>query len=190
MKKYIVISQMICLLFLLLFIIGLLLPSGYVLRIFGIINTLHIFIIFIFLEFLSLFLYFIIKRRYKKLLWNTLFLPVLFVLFIFIGLDSPNNTYKLTLENFDRELLIENKSVLLSGSSKIYQVENCLIAKFVYDAGGDDGHCPLEDRDNYEIIYYENGIEIIYDFGNGGDDLVHLYFIFNNGNLEKVNSLD
>jgi len=190
MKKYIVISQIVCLLFLLLFIIGLLLPSGYVLRIFGIINTLHIFITFVFLEFLSFFLYFFVKRSCKKLLWNTLFLPILLVLFLFIVIDSPDNNYKLTLENFDRELLIENKSILLSGSSKIYQVENCFIAKYVYDVGGDDGHCPLENRENYEIVYYENGFEIIYDFGSGGDDLVHLYFKFNNGNLENINSLD
>lgn len=189
MKKYITISQIICSMFLLLFIIGLFLPTGYVLRVFGIINSSHIIMMFLVLEFIFIISYFILKKEYKNILWNLLFLPIFFIFFIYSYLDTSNISYRVKIDNFDKEILIENKSILLNGSSKIYQIENIFVVKYVYDVGGDDGYCPLENRDWYDIINYENGVEIIYSF-NGGDDPIHLYLKFNNGNLERVISLD
>lgn len=142
---------------------------------FHIFGTAQMFYIFLTLEILFLVFYSIYEKKYKKLLISGILIAPLICSYLYHIYNYPDSMYITKFDNLDNEVIIKNESVLLSGESNIYLVKNIFVLEYVDTIGGDDGFCPLEKEEYYEVITYNNIIEIRYSFFGGEKDSVAKY---------------
>ena len=161
------------------------LPDGYYLKLFNCITPIRIFLFLLFYESILLVIFIIKKRKYILFISYLAIIPIiLYVTFLTIFSSFPS--YKLKLENYDKEILIENRSFLLKGSSCIFEIENAFVVRFVDNVIGDDGYSPLWDNSSYIIIYNDNGFEVMYWFGGGEKEMLHRYYEYKDDNIMLV----
>lgn len=185
MRKTIIITQSFAVFLFLSSLTNFFLPDGYYLKMFNCITPIYIFLFFLLYESILLLIFIIRKRKYILFISYSVIIPII-IYVAFLTLFSSFPSYKLKLENYDKEILIENRSFLLGGSSCIFEVENAFVVRFVDDVGGDDGYSPLWDNNSYKIIYNDNGFEVMYWIGAGEKEMLHRYYEYKDGNIVLV----
>ena len=190
LRKFTFLYQGISLMFLLIFLVGFTLSKGLSFRIFGFITSDLSIVIFTGLEFIFIIIYSFLSKKLIRLVWIIPLIPILLVEALGGLFALEDSSYKLKLDNYDKTLFVESSSSWLSGDSTIYEIRNIFFIKEIVQISGDDGHTPLADREYYDIIYYQNGVEIIYDFGtNQKDEDGHkiysrCYLVYRNDTIE------
>ena len=86
---------------------------------------------------------------------------VLAVAFFLISLPTETETQRYTFEEFDHDIVIENRSFLLIGRSTVYEARG-IIVKRVANVTGDDGWCPLEKDEYFSITI--RGDQLVFDY--------------------------
>lgn len=148
-KSIVIIFQIVSLVFLLFSVISaLLIKNGYEIFIFGNICLYIVKDIGLLLFLLSEFIMFIvIAIKNKKPLFiiaNVILLPLLLLQLAAIDftLTCKPDAKLYSYEEFNKDIVIVNRSFLLSGDSYILEKDGVLV-KLLASASGDDGYCPL-----------------------------------------------
>ena len=194
-KRILLLSQIPAILFLLIyFVCKILLKNGYELYLFG--NTwLKIthdisLTIFLIVEFITIIALIVKTKKLLLIILNIILLPIL-LLQIFatdFKIDTVRSIKEYSFEEFDKNIVIENRSYLLSGNSIIHEKINNLLIRKVTSVGGDDGRCPLEDESEFTIEVTDNQICFYYFFDyDRSEDAIKKHIIkYENGHFEET----
>lgn len=195
-KNLVIIFQAFSVLFLAFGVLGrVLFCSGYEFYVFETTCLYFLYQIALSLFLLTEFIFFIVVAiKCKKplfLIVNFLLLPLLLIqLFATdFAITAKATVQHYTYENFDKDIVISNRSLLLSGSSAIYEQINEFCLKEIAEASGDDGYAPLSDEDKYKIEVKDNTITYTYyvDGYSLEEKYKHSIIVeYNNGHYECV----
>lgn len=189
-KRILLLSQIPAILFLLIyFICKILIKNDYELYLFG--NTwLKIahdisFTIFLIVEFIAVIVLIVKTKRLLLIFLNIILLPIL-LLQIFatdFKLDTVRSIKEYSSKEFNKDIIIENRSYLLDGNSIIYEKINNFLIQKVTSVGGDDGRCPLDDESEFTIEVNDNQICFYYffDYDRSEDALKKHIIKYENG---------
>lgn len=171
-KKIIICFQVFAVIFLILGILGKhLLENGFEILFFE--NTCLYFLyqvcfsVFLTTEFIMLIVLAVKSKKPLLFIANVVLLPLLLLqLFAteFAIFDSEATTKSYTYEQFEKDIVIENRSFLLSGVSVIYENTNGYILRKIASVGGDDGYCPLKDESLFSVKVDDKSITYFYYF--------------------------
>ncbi len=139
----------------------------------------------------------VITVRTKKLiliLLNVVVIPcVLTLLFLFGGfvflraiIFGGSEIYH--FEEFDKDIVVYNQSLLLAGQSNIYETSDGILVRYVAMAGGDDGYMPLQIEDAFSMTPSPDGLLIEYHFCGPNDSKdydYNLYLKYEDGHFVK-----
>lgn len=191
-KQTLLLSQTPAILFLLIyFVCKILLKNGYELYLFGStwLKITHdiSFTIFLVIEFIAVIALTVKTKKRLLIILNIILLPIL-LLQIFatdFKSDTVRSIKEYFFEEFDKNIVIENRSYLLSGNSIIHEKVNNLLIRKVASVGGDDGRCPLEDETEFSIEVSDNQIYFYYFFDyNRSEDAIKKHIIkYENGHF-------
>ena len=193
-KRIILFSQIPSTIFLLIyFVCKILLKNDYELYLFGstwlkIIHDVS-FTIFLIIEFISVIILIVKTKKLLLIVLDVILLPIL-LLQIFVTdfkIDTINSIKEYFFEEFDKNIVIENRSFLLSGDSIIHEKINSFLIRKVTSIGGDDGRCPLEDESEFTIEVIDNQICFFYFFDyDRSEDAIQKHIIkYENGHFEE-----
>lgn len=193
-KRILLLSQIPAILFLsIYFICKILLKNDYELYLFGntwlkIIHDIS-FSIFLIIDFVSVI---ILIVQTKKLLLIGLDVILLLILFLQIfatdfKFDTVRSIKEYSFGEFDKKIVIENRSFLLDGNSIIYEKINNFLIRKVTSVGGDDGRCPLEDESEFTIEVIDNQICFYYffDYDRSEDAIKEHTIKYENGHFTE-----
>lgn len=191
-KRVIVISQIPTIIFLLIyFVCKILLKNDYELYLFGstwlkIIHDIS-FTIFLIIEFIAVIVLTVKTKKLLLIILNIILLPIL-LLQIFatdFKIDTVRSIKEYSFKEFERDIVIENRSFLLSGDSIIHEKINSFLIRKVTSVGGDDGRCPLEDESEFSIEVIDNQIYLYYFFDyDRSEDAIQKHIIkYENGHF-------
>ena len=191
-KRILLLSQIPAILFLLIyFVCKILLKNDYELYLFGntwlkIIHDIS-FSIFLIIEFISVIILIVKTKKLLLIVLDVILLPILF-LQIFatdFKIDTVNSIKEYSFEEFEKDIVIENRSFLLSGDSIIHEKHNSFLLRKVTRISGDDGYCPLEDENEFTIEVINNQICFYYFFDyDRSEDAIQKHVIkYENGHF-------
>ncbi len=193
-KKIIFISQIPAIIFLLIYLVcKILLKNDYELFLFEstCLKPLHdiSFSIFLILEFIAVIVLIVKTKKLLLIIINIILLPVL-LLQLFAAdfhLYALGSVKEYSFEQFEKDIVIENRSYLLSGNSIIYEKLNSFLLRKVTNISGDDGRCPLNDESEFTIEV--NNAEIcfyyFYDYDRSEDAIEKHIIKYENGHFKE-----
>ncbi len=194
-KSYVIIFQIVSLVFLLFSVISaLLIKNGYEIFIFGNICLYIVKHIGLLLFLLSEFIMFIvIAIKNKKPLFiiaNVILLPLLLLQLAAIDftLTCKPDVKLYSYEEFNKDIVIVNRSFLLSGDSYILEKDGVLV-KLLASASGDDGYCPLRGEDDFQVKIDGNTITYTYHFDGyspNDENKREIIIEYKNGHFECI----
>ena len=164
-------SQTPAILFLLIyFVCKTLLKNDYELYLFGstwlkIIHDIS-FTIFLIIEFIAVIVLIVKSKKLLLIILNIILLPIL-LLQIFatdFKIDTVRSIKEYSFEEFEKDIVIENRSYLLSGNSIIHEKVNGFFIRKVTSIDGDDGRCPLHNESEFSIEVIDKQICFYYFF--------------------------
>lgn len=191
-KQILLLSQTPAILFLLIyFVCKILLKNDYELYLFGstwlkIIHDIS-FTIFLIIEFIAVIVLIVKSKKLLLIILNIILLPIL-LLQIFatdFKIDTVRSIKEYSFEEFDKNIVIENRSFLLGGDSIIHEKANKLLIRKVTSVGGDDGRCPLADESEFTVEVTDNQICFYYFFDyDRSEDAIQKHIIkYDNGHF-------
>ena len=193
-KQILLLSQIPAILFLLIyFLCKILLKNGYEIYLFGstwlkIIHDIS-FTVFLIIEFVAVIVLTVKTKKRLLIILNIILLPIL-LLQIFatdFKIDTVRSIKEYSFEEFDKNIVIENRSYLLSGNSIIHEKVNGFFIRKVTSIDGDDGRCPLENESEFSIEIIDNQICFYYFFDyDRSEDAIKKHIIkYENGHFEE-----
>ncbi len=195
-KTLVIIFQIFSILFFAFGFLGrLLFNNGYELYFFETTCLYFLYQIALSLFLLTEFIFFIvISIKCKKplfLIVNGFLLPILLIQFFAtaFAITAKATVQQYSYEDFDRDIVISSRSLLLGGCSTIYEQINEFCLKEVAEASGDDGYAPLLEEDKYKIEVEDNTITYTYyvDGYSLEEKYKHTIIVeYKNGNYECV----
>ena len=187
-------TQIPSILFLLIyFICKILLKNNYELFLFGStwLKITHdmSFTIFLVIEFIAIIILLIKTKKLLLIILNVVLLPVL-LLQIFatdFKIDTVRSIKEYSFEQFEKSVVIENRSFLLSGNSIIHEKVNSFLIRKVTSVDGDDGRCPLENESEFSVEVSDNTITFYYffDYDRSEDAIEKCSIKYENGHFIK-----
>lgn len=191
-KQILLLSQTPAILFLLIyFVCKILLKNDYELYLFGstwlkIIHDIS-FTIFLIIEFISVIILIVKTKKLLLIVLDVILLPIL-LLQIFatdFKIDTVRSIKEYSFEEFEKDIVIENRSYLLSGNSIIHEKINSFLIRKVSSIGGDDGRCPLADESEFTVEVTDNQICFYYFFDyDRSEDAIQKHIIkYDNGHF-------
>lgn len=194
-KRILLLSQIPAILFLVLyFVCKILLKSGYELYLFGgtwlkITHDIS-FTIFLVIEFIAVIVLIAKTKKLLLIILNIILLPILIVQIwaTDFKLNTIRSIKEYSFEEFDKNIVIENRSFLLSGDSIIHEKINNFLIRKVTSVDGDDGRCPLEDDSEFSIEVSDNQIcfYYFYDYDRSEDAIKKHIIKYENGHFEET----
>lgn len=167
---------------------GILSRFGYHLYLFGQVGRpvlLFSEVIFIAIEAIMLLVLSCTTRKLRFFLFDLLLAPF-FLLTLLSGLlNLQQSSHVDTIAPFDEELVITNRAVLFLGDSRVYQKAIPFVVEEVAEVGGDDGWCPLSDKNMYRWEVSGNELILTYDFYGYGEN-EEMRFRYENGHFIKI----
>ena len=191
-KQILLLSQTPAILFLLIyFVCKILLKNDYELYLFGstwlkIIHDIS-FTIFLIIEFIAVIVLIAKTKKLLLIILNIILLPIL-LLQIFatdFKIDTVRSIKEYSFEEFEKDIVIENRSYLLSGNSIIHEKVNGFFIRKVTSIDGDDGRCPLHNESEFSIEVIDNQICFYYFFDyDRSEDAIQKHIIkYENGHF-------
>lgn len=191
-KRILLLSQTPAILFLLIyFICKILLNNDYELYLFEntwlkIIHDIS-YSIFLIIEFVSVIILIVKTKKLLLIVLDVILLPILF-LQIFatdFKIDTVNSIKEYSFKEFEKDIVIENRSYLLSGNSIIHEKVNGFFIRKVTSIDGDDGRCPLHNESEFSIEVIDNQICFYYFFDyDRSEDAIEKHIIkYENGHF-------
>ena len=191
-KRIILLSQIPSTIFLLIyFVCKILLKNDYELYLFGstwlkIIHDIS-FTIFLIIEFIAVIVLIVKSKKLLLIILNIILLPIL-LLQIFatdFKIDTVRSIKEYSFEEFEKDIVIENRSYLLSGNSIIHEKVNGFFIRKVTSIDGDDGRCPLHNESEFSIEVIDNQICFYYFFDyDRSEDAIQKHIIkYENGHF-------
>lgn len=143
------------------------------------------FSIFLIIEFVYVIILIVKTKKLLLIVLDVILLPILF-LQIFatdFKIDTVNSIKEYSFEEFEKDIVIENRSYLLSGYSTIYEKRNNYLLKEISSVDGDDGRCPLNDESEFTIEVNNNEIcfYYFYDYDRSEDAIEKHIIKYENG---------
>ncbi len=191
-KRIFILSQIPAIILLLMYLIcKILLKNDYELFLFGVtwLKIIHdiCFSIFLILEFIAVIVLIVKTKKLLLIILNIILLPIL-LLQIFatdFKIDNIISIKEYTFEQFEKDIVIENRSFLLSGDSIIHEKINSFLIRKITSVDGDDGRCPLEDESEFTIEVENNEIcfYYFYDYDRSEDAIKEHTVIYENGHF-------
>lgn len=197
-KRILPLSQIPAILFLLIyFICKILLKNDYELYLFGstwlkIVHDIS-FTIFLTIEFIAIIALTVKTKKLLLIIPNIILLPILLaqILATDFKIDTVRSIKEYSFEEFNENIVIENRSFLLAGDSIIHEKVNSFLIRKVTSIGGDDGRCPLENESEFSVEVIDNQIIFYYyfDYDRSGDAIEKCSIKYENGHfLEGVDN--
>jgi len=121
----------------------------------------------------------IVNKKYLRLLYMLLLIPLLLFTGLLYGLSKVHNYHEIEIKEHNEKLSIVSHSFMLSGTSYIYQKNNFFVCKEIGYIAGDNGYRPLSNPDSYTYIVDEYMITFTYYFNNNNPE-AKLYLQYNN----------
>lgn len=191
-KQILLLSQTPAILFLLIyFVCKILLKNNYELFLFGStwLKTTHdmSFTIFLVIEFIAVIILIVKTKKLLLIVLDVVLLPILF-LQIFatdFKIDTVRSIKEYSFEQFEKSIVIENRSYLLSGNSIIHEKVNSFLIRKVTSVDGDDGRCPLENESEFSVEVIDNQIVFYYffDYNRSEDAIEKCSIKYENGHF-------
>lgn len=193
-KRILLLSQIPSILLLLIYFLSkILLKNDYELYLFGgtwlkIVHDIS-FTIFLIIEFIAVIVLTVKTKKFLLIILNIILLPILLVQTwaTDFKINTVRSIKEYSFEKFDENIVIENRSFLLSGDSIIHEKANSFLIRKVTSIGGDDGRCPLENEDEFEMKVNDNGITFYYffDYDRSEDAIEECSIKYVNGHFVK-----
>ena len=147
------------------------------------------FTIFLIIEFISVIILIVKTKKLLLIVLDVILLPIL-LLQIFatdFKIDTVRSIKEYSFEEFEKDIVIENRSYLLSGNSIIHEKVNGFFIRKVTSIDGDDGRCPLHNESEFSIEVIDNHICFYYFFDyNRSEDATQKHIIkYKNGHFEE-----
>ena len=169
-KNIVITFQIISFIFLLFFIVSTLFTkNGYEVLIFGniclyIVEATGLFL-FLLTEFIMFIVIAIKKKKPLFIIVNILLLPLLIFGLIAadFALTCKPDAQVYSYNEFNKDIAIVNRSFLLSGESYIFE-KNGVLLELIASVSGDDGYCPLRDKNDFQVEIDGNTITYTYHF--------------------------
>ena len=100
-------------------------------------------------------------------------------------IDTVRSIKEYSFDGFDKNIVIENRSYLLSGNSIIHEKLNSFLIRKVSSIGGDDGRCPLADESEFTVEVTDNQICFNYfcDYDRSEDAIQKHIIKYDNGHF-------
>lgn len=197
-KRILLFSQIPAILFLLIyFICKIFLKNNYELYLFGStwLKSTHdiSFTVFLIIEFITVFILLIKTKKLLLIALDVVLLPVLLLQIFAIDFktDTLRSIKEYSFEQFEKSIVIENRSYLLSGNSIIHEKINSFLIRKVTSVDGDDGRCPLENESEFSVEVIDNQIIFYYyfDYDRSEDAIEKCSIKYENGRfLEGVDN--
>lgn len=191
-KRILLFSQIPAILFLLIyFTCKILLKNDYELYLFGStwLKSTHdiSFTVFLIIEFITVVILLIKTKKLLLIALDVVLLPVL-LLQIFatdFKIDTLRSIKEYSFEQFEKSIVIENRSYLLSGNSIIHEKINSFLIRKVTSVDGDDGRCPLENESEFSVEVIDNQIIFYYffDYDRSEDAIEECSIKYENGHF-------
>ncbi len=189
-KRILLLSQIPAILFLsIYFICKILLKNDYELFLFGVtwLKSTHdiSFTVFLIIEFITVVILLIKTKKPLLIALDVVLLPVLLLQIFAIDFktDTLRSIKEYSFEQFEKSIVIENRSYLLSGNSIIHEKINSFLIRKVTSVDGDDGRCPLNDESEFTIEVNNNEIcfYYFYDYDRSEDAIEKHIIKYENG---------
>ena len=124
------------------------------------------YLLFLITEFVMFIVLTIKKKKLLFLIGNIILLPLLliqgFAADFAVYAEATTKLY--SYENFDADIVISSRSLLLSGNSTIYEKNDSILIHKIARADGDDGYAPLKDESKFKVTVDDKKITYIYYF--------------------------
>lgn len=191
-KRIIFVSQIPSIIFLLIYLVcKILLKNDFELFLFGVtwLKIIHdiSFSIFLILEFIAIIVLIVKTKKLLLIILNIILLPILLLQIFATDFKTDNiiSIKEYTFEQFEKDIVIENRSFLLSGESIIHEKINSFLIRKITSVDGDDGRCPLEDESEFEIKVNNNEITFYYffDYDRSPEAIKEHTVIYENGHF-------